>query len=131
MAASAMRGAYQLSPKVLLSGIADGVALKMKPACNLPKTIFVSPACATSQAQFCAFVQGLLANIKGSKWKIEFADWAALKAAVRPPTMLVALVLSTELGVAPFKSHQHTYTVETFIAMISAGDMQRSRSGLR
>ena len=131
MAASAMRGAYQLSPKVLLSGIGDGVALKMKPACNQPKTIYISPACATSQAQFCAFVQGLLANIKGSKWKIEFADWAALKAAVRTPTMLVALVLSTELGVAPFKYHKHTYTVETFIAMISAGDMQRSWSGLR
>jgi hypothetical protein len=32
-AASAMRGAYQLSPKVLLSG--HGVALKMKPVFHL------------------------------------------------------------------------------------------------
>ena len=76
-AASAIRGAYQLSPKVLLSG--HGVALKMKPVYHLPKTMYISPACAAGQAPFCAFLQRLMANTKDCKWKIALADWAALK----------------------------------------------------
>ena len=53
-AASAIRGAYQLSPKVLLSG--GSVALKMKPVFHLAKTLYISPACAAGRAPFCAFV---------------------------------------------------------------------------
>ena len=127
-AASAMRGAYQLSPNVLLSG--HGVALKMKPVFHLPKTMYISPACAAGQAPFSAFVQRLVANTKGCKWKIALADWAALKAAARPGKLL-ALVRSTELGAPPFTGHRNTYTVETFVANISAGDVQSSLSGLR
>ena len=127
-AASAMRGAYQLSPKVLLSG--HGVALKMKPVFHLPKTLYISPACAAGQAPFCAFVQRLMANTKGCKWKIALADWAALKATARPGT-LFALVRSTELGAAPFTGHRNSFTVENFVAIISAGDLQSSLSGLR
>jgi hypothetical protein len=127
-AASAIRGAYQLSPKVLLSG--HGVALKMKPVYHLPKTMYISPACAAGQAPFCAFVQRLIANTKDCKWKIALADWAALKATARPGT-LFALVRSTQLRSAPFTGHRNTFTVETFVDNISAGDVQSSLSGLR
>jgi hypothetical protein len=127
-AASAMRGAYQLSPKVLLSG--HGVALKMKPVFHLPKTLYISPACAAGQAPFSAFVQRLVANTQGCKWKIALADWAAVKATARLGT-LFALVRSTELGAAPFTGHRNSFTVENFVAIISAGDLQSSLSGLR
>jgi hypothetical protein len=53
-----------------------------------------------------------------------------LKATARPGT-LFALVRSTELGAAPFTGHRNTFTVETFVDNISAGDAQSSLSGLR
>ena len=126
-AASAIRGAYQLSPKVLLSG--GGVVLTVKPVFHLAKTLYISPACAAGQAPFCAFVQRAVASTKGCKWNVALASWAAVRAAARPGSLLV-LVRSMEVGAAPVRGHRNTVTVKSFVEKISAVDVHNSLSGL-
>ena len=51
---SALRGAYQVSPSLLLSG--QGDALKFKPIMMAPRVIFISRGCAAKQHVFCSLL---------------------------------------------------------------------------
>ena len=51
--ASAVLGAYQVSQDLLQLG--RGAAIKMMPVGHLPKTLYISPACAAKQIAFCVF----------------------------------------------------------------------------
>ena len=125
--ASAIRGAYQLSPQFLLS-IGGDVALKMTPRLRFPKTLYVSLACAMAQASFCYFFQRVLANAPGCKWKVSLADWGAVRGTLSPGA-LFAPARSAEIGKAPYANHKNCFSVETFVDKILGVDLHNSLRG--
>ena len=97
--ASALRGAYLVSPEFLISG--HGLALKMHAVSGTPREIFISRNCAVSNLRFCRFFHRALNGITGNKWTLHSGNPArlqALKAKWRgQPARLWALVRNNEV----------------------------------
>ena len=129
-AASALRGSFQVSPQLVLSGGARGVAVKMIPKFHLPKTVFISPACAASEPEFCAHLQRLVGKIRGCKWNIKFVNWPALKATERAGN-LFALLDPGELGSPGWAGHKHKFTVADFSKRLACVDATNTVHSLR
>ena len=126
-AAPALRGSFQISPGLLLSDGKRGVAVKYKPSCHIPKTVFVAPAFALSQAKFCKFLGKLMGSVAGCAWKVEFEDWPRLRAEV-PRCHLFALARSTELGM--FGDFANAFTLAKLLVRMARVDDSMSVSGL-
>ena len=65
MFASALRGAYQISPRLLVHG--QGMAVKMVPQSHLPKVLFVSNAFVGARKNVVTLVRRLAINIPNCK----------------------------------------------------------------
>ncbi|CAE8641554.1 unnamed protein product [Polarella glacialis] len=98
--ASALRGAYLVSPEFMISG--HGLALKMHAVSCTPREIFISRNCALHNPQFCRFFHRSLNATTGSRWTLHAGNPArlqALKARWRgQPARLWALVRNNEVG---------------------------------
>ena len=126
-AASALRGAYQISAGLLTSDGRVGVALKFHRTSHLPKTVYISPAFLARHRQFCDFLQLLIHNIASCKWKLHTDGWPALKASEKAG-QLFALLRSGEL--AAFGGHKNTFHLHGLLNKVCHLDSAGSVSGV-
>ena len=92
---------------------------------HLSKIVYVTPACAPSQ--FVQFFMRVMCSMGNCKWKLEFADWATLRAKFRP-VRLFALVRLAE--VEEFVGYKNVFTTSTFAKRLISIDMTGSVTGL-
>ena len=128
-AASAIKGGYMLTPRLLNSGRV-GVGIRVMPTFHLKKTMFLSADFRGAQGQFCTFLQNVISSTPNCKWKLGGFNWPALKKA-NAPAALFALVMPPEVAMPTFKNHRNTFTIDSFVARISKVDMSKSVAGLR
>ena len=128
-AASAIKGGYEVTPGLLISG-RFGAGVKLMPTYHLKKVMFLSTEFRDTQRQFCEFVQNVVMHTPGCKWRLGGFNWPALKKA-HAPVNLFALVAPPEVAQPPFHGHRNTFTIDSFVKRITCVCMASSVSGLR
>ena len=125
MFASALRGACQISPRLLVHG--RGTAVKMVPQSHLPKVLFVSKACVGTRKDVVALACRLVSYIPNYKWGVQHARWGDLKSKVSKSD-LYATVCPGDVG--QFTGHNNTFTLDASIKRVCKVDGEKSVSGL-
>lgn len=127
-AASAFKGGYEVTPELLISG--RGAGVKMLPTYHLKKVMFLSTQFRDTQRTFCEFVQKLILNTPGCKWRLGGFNWPALKKD-HAPGNLFALVSPPEVAQPAFHRHRNTFTIDSFVKRLTCVSCSSSVSGLR
>lgn len=97
--ATCLRGAFQASPKLLLSP-SSGACVKWVAVANVPRTVYVSEACYDRHKHSIDFIKSVLDTMPSSKMVVKVEAWDALAALrlkyAKTPARVIALVRATE-----------------------------------
>ena len=127
MFASALQGAYQISPKLLVSG--RGAAVKMTSQSHLPKVLFVTHAFIDAHRDVVALARRLVTNIPNCMWEVRHSRWEDLKTKV-PKSNLYAAVCPGEAGGDKFAGHKNTFLLDALITRVCKIAGENSVTGL-
>ena len=127
-AASAVRGAFQVSPALIASGGKSGTAIKMTPMFHLPKSVFIASGFLASNRSFANFLQKLTAHTDNCKWSVHTAGWPALRATRKPGDIFV-LALEGELG--DFGAFRNKFTLNGLLDRICSLSPSSGANGLK
>ena len=117
--ATCLRGAFQVSPKLLLSA-SGGTAIKWEPVAKVPRIVYVSEACNARHKNTVNFISSVLCSMPSSKWELKVDEsWDSLAALrlkyAKTPARVIALVRLPETAL-PVRTldGKHVDTNRTF-----------------